>query len=350
MSDPPGETPPCAASLSRPKNVARTRALLKAHGLSNDGDAAAARRRSERPDLFAAPTLGAPDVRRSASRGCLLVGAGNYRAPAPYATFLRSLREAGCACDVALFTDNATDPEIRRIFRDFGARWIEFFPRVDGVDEAEMRAKTFGTLPGNGALASTFRFRLFYYYFLTYGQGYDKLGWLDVRDVFAQDDVFAYVPPEPGLDVFTETAVFSLHHKRKVYLDWSTNAWGYACDANYDDYSDLPPLNLGVVLGDRAALLDVLERLICDLGRCGGWDQFVFSKLLYETPRDDLRVHETDDGPVANLCSNLDVQLGDAGDVLNTRGAPYAIVHQWDRYDALANIVKRRFPYDAAAK
>ena len=151
------------------------------------------------------------------------------------------------------------------------------------------------------------------------------------------------------------------------YLDWSRHSWGYDCDPAYETYDSLPPVNLGVVLGDPPSVLAALERLVCDLEACGGWDQFVFSKLVYTTV--SPRVYTTDDGPVAdprraaptfrvtrrpppaqvaNLCSNLEARVGDAGAVLNADGRPYALVHQWDRYDAVAAHVAARYPYVAA--
>ena len=313
--------PPCAAPLSRAKNAARTRALLKAHGLANDGSAAARAARAARPDLFADPApSGAPPG------PCLLMGAGDYAAPAPYATFLRSLRESGCACDVALFTRNASDAAVRRVFADFGANWLEFFPTdVPGATVDDLRAGAFATLPGRGRAASTFRFRLFHAYVTHFGGRYGRVGWVDVRDVYAQGDVFA-AAPGAGLAVFTETAVFSLRHKRKVYLDWSRHSWGYDCDPAYETYDSLPPVNLGVVLGDPPSVLAALERLVCDLEACGGWDQFVFSKLVYTTEK--ARVYTTDDGPVADprraaptLCDASAAPGAGREPVLEPRGA-----------------------------
>ena len=106
-------------------------------------------------------------------------------------------------------------------------------------------------------------------------------------------------------------------------------------------------MNLGFVLGDRADVISVLDELICDLEACGGWDQFVFSRLIYDRgrARRATRAHATDDGPVANLCSNLDVRVGDASTVLGETGDAYAVVHQYDRYDAVASAVAARYPY-----
>ena len=137
--------------------------------------------------------------------------------------------------------------------------------------------------------------------------------------------VFA-AAPGAGLAVFTETAVFSLRHKRKVYLDWSRHSWGYDCDPAYETYDSLPPVNLGVVLGDPPSVLAALERLVCDLEACGGWDQFVFSKLVYTTEK--ARVYTTDDGPVADprraaptLCDSSAAPGAGREPVLEPRGA-----------------------------
>ena len=103
---------------------------------------------------------------------------------------------------------------------------------------------------------------------------------------------------------------------------------------------------MGFVLGDRADVLSALDELICDLERCGGWDQFVFSRLIYDRRRArKATAHATDDGPVANLCSNLDVRVGDASTVLDETGGAYAVVHQYDRYDVVASAVAARYPY-----
>ena len=92
---------------------------------------------------------------------------------------------------------------MRRVFADFGANWLEFFPTdVPGATVDDLRAGAFATLPGRGRAASTFRFRLFHAYVNHFGGRYGRVGWVDVRDVYAQGDVFAAAPGE-GLAVFT---------------------------------------------------------------------------------------------------------------------------------------------------
>ncbi|KAJ1453001.1 hypothetical protein M885DRAFT_298343 [Pelagophyceae sp. CCMP2097] len=324
----------CRAPLSRLKNLQRTIALAKASGVEHLGGLEAADRiRAAVPQRF--PRY-APPPRASARPDCLLVGAADYQNPGFYARFLRSLREAGADCDVTIFTNGASHAGVDRIFRKYRARWLEFFPanatKNQGVWGGEntraVRAKAFATLPGNGRAASTYRFLFFYYYFLQ--APHSRVGWTDVRDVVFQADPFAL---RPALAVFTETARFTLEHKKRVYLDWSKSAWGYDCDAAFGAYAYLPPVNLGAVFGDRGAVLKALAELVKDLRKCGGWDQFVFSKLAYTQL--DAQAYTTDDGPVANLCSNVDVRLGAMREVVNERREVYSVVHQWDRFDAL---------------
>ena len=152
----------------------------------------------------------------------------------------------------------------------------------------------------------------------------------DVRDVFFQSCPFSRLR-SGALHVFSETALLTLAHKRRVYLEWSRRAWGFDCSDGYETYHDAPPINLGVVLGSRSSVLRALDTLICSLEKCGGWDQFLWSKLIYEGTVPSTAHLGDDDAAVANLCANLDVEVGDASRVVSSRGEPYAVVHQYDR-------------------
>ena len=69
------------------------------------------------------------------------MGAGDYKDARVYAAFLRSLREAGSACGVTLFTNDAASPDIQSIFNKFNARWHRFLPVVDGLSPEESANK-----------------------------------------------------------------------------------------------------------------------------------------------------------------------------------------------------------------
>jgi len=330
--------PPCAVPLSRVKNRKRTQQLLDTHGLNDKTGAGAAIELRQRRPLFAAPYHN-----KTQTTDCLLLGAGDYKEPKVYATFLRSLREAGSTCDVTLFTNDASDPHIQSIFRKFNARWHRFLPQVDGLSEDEVAKQAFQTAPGLGRLASTLRFRIFRSY-LTGESRHAYVGWADVRDVFFQSCPFSRLR-SGALHVFSETALLTLAHKRRVYLEWSRRAWGFDCSDEYETYHDAPPINLGVVLGSRASVLQALDTLVCSLEKCGGWDQFLWSKLIYEKTIGAVAHLGDDDAAVANLCANLDVEVGDASRVVSSKGEAYAVVHQYDRYDGVVRAVASRWPF-----
>jgi hypothetical protein len=333
--------PPCAVPLSRVKNRKRTQQLLDTHGLNDKTGAGAAIELRQRRPLFAAPYHN-----RTQTTDCLLLGAGDYKDARVYATFLRSLREAGSACDVTLFTNDASDPHIQSIFNKFNARWHRFLPTVDGLSEDEVAKQAFQTAPGLGRKASTLRFRIFRSYLVGESR-HQYVGWADVRDVFFQSCPFSRLR-SGALHVFSETALLTLAHKRRVYLEWSKRAWGFDCSDDYETYHDQPPVNLGVVLGSRQSVLKALDTLICALQKCGGWDQFLWSKLIYERTISATAHLGDDDAAVANLCANLDVEVGDASRVVSASGEPYAVVHQYDRYDGVVRAVASRWPFAAS--
>jgi hypothetical protein len=333
--------PPCTAPLSRVKNRKRTQQLLDTHGLNDKTGADAALLLRQRRPLFAVPFFN-----KTQTTDCLLMGAGDYKDPNVYATFLRSLREAGSACDVTLFTNDASSQHIQSIFNKYNARWHRFLPQVDGLSKDEVAKQAFQTAPGLGRKASTLRFRIFRSYLVGESR-HSFVGWADVRDVFFQSCPFSHVR-SGTLHVFSETALLTLAHKRRVYLEWSRRAWGFDCSDEYETYHDAPPINLGVVLGARSSVLQALDTLICSLERCGGWDQFLWSKLIYEGTIASTAHLGDDDAAVANLCANLDVEVGDASRVVSARGEPYSIVHQYDRYDGVVRAVASRWPFAAA--
>jgi hypothetical protein len=333
--------PPCAVPLSRVKNRKRTQQLLDTHGLDGKTGADAALLLRKRRPLFAAPFHN-----KTQTTDCLLMGAGDYKDARVYATFLRSLREAGSACDVTLFTNDASSQHIQSIFNKFNARWHRFLPQVNGLSPEEVGKQAFQTAPGLGRRASTLRFRIFRSYLVGESR-HTYVGWADVRDVFFQSCPFSKLR-SGALHVFSETALLTLAHKRRVYLEWSKRAWGFECSDEYETYHDQPPVNLGVVLGARSSVLQALDTLICSLEKCGGWDQFLWSKLIYEGTVASTAHLGDDDAAVANLCANLDVEVGDASRVVSSRGEPYAVVHQYDRYDGVVRAVNGRWPFAAS--
>eukprot|EP00966_Prymnesium_polylepis_P232736 5382811-Prymnesium_polylepis.1 len=91
----------------------------------------------------------------------------------------------------------------------------------------------------------------------------------------------------------------------------------------------------------------LLQLFDCEIRKCGGWDQAVFTRLVYTElgRRAPLVVRTTELGYVANLHASLEVRVGSTHEVINENGDPYAVVHAYDRFARLTAIVSSRFPY-----
>lgn len=123
--------------------------------------------------------------------------------------------------------------------------------------------------------------------------------------------------------------------------------WNFSCPARFNEYSRFPPINLGAVFGSPRVVSKALSLLICELKSCGGWDQFVFSRLVYTDyqrllPKVTVDLQET--GRIAHLCSNMWIGVSLNG-VVNGLNHAYDIVHQYDRYSDLEAHFKKMYPF-----
>jgi hypothetical protein len=334
--------------ISRKRSIEKTNKLLTRNNIAVGTERQKAKKfMSQWPTIFDGDKSPQQKYLSSMDTSCIFVGAGNYQSPAYFNRMLRSIRESGCACDVTIFTNNASNPTVRGIFEKYGAQWVEFYPLPDGVSEESMARDTWEVSANK---PSWFRHLLFYGYFKLYCQDHQFVGWIDVRDVVFQGDPMRHLTQHDQLLTFTESSYFTLKHKKHIYLDWSVKTWGYSCPPHFEIIDKFPPINLGVVMGTRSAVLSALSLLICELKQCGGWDQFAFSRLVYSDLRGNnilLRasVRTLELGNVANLCSNLNVGVSPFNIVTNMDGVPYDIVHQYDRYDDLLGMYDAKFPF-----
>ena len=85
----------------------------------------------------------------------------------------------------------------------------------------------------------------------------------------------------------------------------------------------------------------------CEIAACKGWDQAVFTRLVYMDlrKRAPVAVLSPEVGRALHLHSNLEVRISRAHEVLNEQGQAAAVVHAYDRFAVLTAIVTERFPY-----
>ena len=109
----------------------------------------------------------------------------------------------------------------------------------------------------------------------------------------------------------------------------------------------------------RASWVAVMRRCFQRVAACGlGYDQGTFTEIVYQST-ETLSAHSpssvkvslftAEHGPVLHGSLSRDLQINVAGEVLNEYGYPYAIVHQYDRFDRIHAHVKMRFPLENKA-
>lgn len=170
----------------------------------------------------------------------------------------------------------------------------------------------------------------------------------DARDVFFQGDIFAAaraVAPRHDLVVFGESLLLSNHFNRP---------WAEACGAQ-------PPLMskhalcAGTVFGTRAAMVAYQRAMVEGAKGCEPtrWsDQGLHNVLVYHERLGKLGVaiRENDQGPVGTIGGSDFIKLDAMGRVVDAGGRPYAVVHQFDRWRPVEEMLALRYPFPVKAE
>lgn len=178
-------------------------------------------------------------------------------------------------------------------------------------------------------------FHLFSQRFFHYRRYLDHFGWkythvllVDVRDTVFQGSPF----PCEGLHVFAENESVGTNHFARRWFQLSYGS------AAFRRLADRPLLCAGVTLGDLAAMRRYLE-INCTESLCvatvNDVDQAVHNYLVHEGLM-PATIHAYGTGPAINLNAVPLASLRVADErLLNDRGVPFAVVHQYDRVPGL---------------
>lgn len=169
----------------------------------------------------------------------------------------------------------------------------------------------------------------------------DQILLSDVRDVVFQGDPFE--PPLEGLEVFLEEP------SQRVGADPYNRAWIRHL------YGEVVAKELsrhviscsGTVAGPRAHVLrylkEMIEAIVWRRRPLGPHDQGVHNFLLRTGALDPATEVRNGFGRVLTMGAMTAVKQDDGGRVLNQDGSIPAVLHQWDRHDALAHRLTREY-------
>jgi len=201
-----------------------------------------------------------------------------------------------------------------------------------------------------------------------YWQG-NVFSWLPYRHQFEHDDLAwgeQHRPVEAESEGRAESE--STYSGLWVFSEevWSgsnkyNNEWTDCADSEYKNrHRSKPVLCSGTVLASyEAALhyLSAMQHFMLKHARCtrdvGGFDQGAHQMLIHDAliPHTAVYVVPSSRGPVGTVGIPLvrhpdTLHFSVYGDLINDWNETYAVVHQYDRGEALAKRVRQQFPFD----
>lgn len=271
----------------------------------------------------------------------LVIGMAQNTDPKNIAVFCKSLRQVSSA-DVILFI-NEPIPDRHKAIAEANKITLMGF----SLDKYGNTRSSFHP--------STLRWALFYDFFQpdSTRSKYRRVWLIDVRDSYFQSDPFEMLPAG-------ESALYTFNGVESITLGqcgwnsgWVKDCFGQAV------LSEIASRNIicsGVTMGDTAsvyAYLTVMDDVIMNKHKTtisqsakfpscerNGVDQGVHNVIVHKRAQALSRVKvkqwSQDDGPVINMQAKKGVVIGGSDKIVkNSRGGVAAVVHQYDRDDAL---------------
>ena len=275
--------------------------------------------------------------------------------------FLRSLRDTGFDGEIILFVARTNQATLNRL-RNEGVKLVGFFypftktkkmrnplyriwplmrPLFSRIEDAESMARW--TLVFHNLVY--LRFVLYYRFLLKHPNSYRNIFLTDLRDVTFQQNPFSRA--EPGkLRFYVEEPPRTIG-ECPINGRWIQEYFG---DETLKEVADKPIVCSGSILGDYPSTMKYLEHFILTLRKARdimrGADQGVHNYLAY-----------TELASMVTLCPNRDSEVltmglmpkdedfarNESGQLVDRNGVPYAVLHQFDRFEGLRNEILARY-------
>lgn len=268
------------------------------------------------------------------------------------ALFFRSLAATSHQGKVVVFAANLSLAECQA-YRSVGAEVIDHGVHLHRVFRRPLQSLFWGRVrqwPDAGSFsppwdrlqqANILRWSLYRRYLDQHPADFDRVLMVDLRDVFFQSDPFVDCD-RSRLRVFAEEGDPSVAETR-----WNSDSMKRAFGASVLERTCSKRVSCsGVVLGGIEPVREYLQkfaRLLPELAMPDhGADQCIHIRIIHELMenveflgnREAEVCHLHHVGDISTIPTNPD------GDLLNSRGEPFAIVHQYDRHPQFAEHVR----------
>jgi hypothetical protein len=278
--------------------------------------------------------------------------------------FVLSLRHSGFAGDVVLFVapDAQSDDELMQRLRFYNVTAVVVeakFPYFAQDSLPRMMIERLLIPPMPELKAMNRRFHIMQLWLSAYGSFYNYVLITDTRDVIFQKDPFdwAYPELEDKLYVTLENPWFTIE-KHGVNAHWVKLAFG---QTGYDEIKDEKIICSGTTYGSTEQMLWYLQRMNTWIKKIIAlhehrkrsaketvdrdiFDQAVHMYIVYKLDWGDKLVRlENAKSPVITLAAFGEFKKQSPPlQILNDDGVVANVVHQYDRYDDVANTFHAR--------
>ncbi|MBC7426608.1 MAG: hypothetical protein H7321_08745 [Bacteroidia bacterium] len=174
---------------------------------------------------------------------------------------------------------------------------------------------------------------------------YEQILLTDIRDVVFQEDPFNAVLDEK-LQVAAEDVLIG---ENEYNLNWIKALMG---EDYLESIKHQKVFCSGTILGNREIILKYLKyvtELVAQKGAVldSGLEYFVadqaaFNAFCYENS-DLIRIHSNTTGKIFTMSYTSKIILSGAGTFINDNAQQYAIIHQYDRYNFLIDMLKKKY-------
>ncbi len=252
--------------------------------------------------------------------------------------FLASLKTTGFKGDLVIFTSETVSKTTKKALVKNGAALIDYHSAYPFKPEY---AEAFTNILPSASI-SNYRFVFYQQYLLANPGKYQNVMLTDIRDVIFQKDPFAGLTDQV-INVFLEDPIQTFRISELNY--------GWSAAANSKEVTDTFLDNVvscaGVTIGETGQVLQYLQYLKTKLEFRDelpwAFDQGAHNGFVHHLKPSGMRVFKNEDGFVATLGAYQPYELNTKGEVVNSTGKVYAVVHQYDRSGKLFTAVKQKY-------
>jgi hypothetical protein len=252
--------------------------------------------------------------------------------------FLESLKATGFKGDLVIFTSETVSKTTKKALVKNGAALIDYNSAYPFKSEYTEAFKNI--LPD--ASISNYRFIFYQQYLLANPGKYQNVMLTDIRDVIFQKDPFDGLK-DKVINVFLEDPIQTFRSSELNY-QWSSAANNKEVT---DDILDEVVSCAGVTIGETGMILEYLQYIKNKLEFRDelpwAFDQGIHNGFVHHLKPAGMRVFKNDDGFVATLGAYQPYEVNSDGEVVNSKGKTYAVVHQYDRSGKLFAAVKLKY-------